>query len=269
VFPHYRILQKVILDRDPQFTAIFTKELCQLLGVKQNISMAYHPQMDGQSECMNQSLEQYLRLYCRTQQEQWAWWLPVVQYTQNSWPLSTTKKSPFELLMGYMPQAHQPMRTSTLPTVQEWLEHIKEARKAAQETICKTQDTLVIGSGKFMPFKEGDKVWLEGTNLKLPYETPKLSPRWYRPFRVAAKILDMAYQLDLPEGWKIHSTFHASLLTPYKEMEAHRPNFIEPPLEIIEGEQEWEVEKILRDQLYQKSWQYLVWWKGYSLAHDS
>jgi hypothetical protein len=139
----------------------------------------------------------------------------------------------------------------------------------AQEVICKTQDNLVIGSSKFMPFKEGDKVWLEGTNLKLPYETPKLSPRQYRPFRVATKILDMAYQLELPEGWKIHSTFHASLLMPYKETEAHRPNFIEPLLELIEGKQEWEVEKVLGDWLYRKSQQYLVWWKGYSLAHDS
>jgi hypothetical protein len=75
--------------------------------------------------------------------------------------------------------------------------------------------------------------------------------------------------LELPEGWKIHSTFHASLLTPYKETEAHGQNFIEPPPELVEGEQEWEVEKILGDQLYQKSWQYLVQWKGYSLAHDS
>jgi Chromo (CHRromatin Organisation MOdifier) domain len=171
--------------------------------------------------------------------------------------------------MGYMPQAHQPARNSSLPMIQEQLEKIKEARKAAQEAIHKTQDNLVIGSSKFMPFKEGDKVWLEGTNLKLPYETPKLSPRQYGPFRVAAKILDIAYQLELLEGWKIHLTFHASLLTPYKEMEAHGPNFIEPPLEIVEGEQEWEVEKVLRDRLYQKSQQYLVQWKGYSLAHDS
>jgi hypothetical protein len=142
--------------------------------------------------------------------------------------------------------------------VQEWLERIKEARKVAQEVIHKMQDNLVIGSGKFVPFKEGDKVWLEGTNLKLPYEMPKLSPRQYGPFRVAAKISDMAYQLELLEGWKIHSMFHALLLTLYKETEAHGPNFIEPPPEIIEGEQEWEVKKVLGDQLYQKLQQYLV-----------
>jgi hypothetical protein len=119
VFLHYGVPQKVISDRDPHFTAMFTKELCQMLGIKQNISMAYHPQTDGQSEHTNQSLEQYLRLYCRTQQEQWAQWMPVTQYTWNSWPSSTTKKTPFELLIRYTPQAHQLTRTSSLPTVQE------------------------------------------------------------------------------------------------------------------------------------------------------
>jgi hypothetical protein len=56
---------------------------------------------------------------------------------------------------------------------------------------------------------------------------------------------------------------------PYKEVEACTPNFIEPPPEVIEGEQEWEVEKVLEDQLYQKLWQYLVWWKGYSPVYNS
>jgi hypothetical protein len=97
----------------------FTKELYQILGIRQNISMAYHPQTDGQSERTNQLLEQYLRLYCGMQQEEWAQWLAVTQYTRNSWPLSTMKKMAFELLIGYMPQTHQPTRESALPTVQE------------------------------------------------------------------------------------------------------------------------------------------------------
>jgi Integrase zinc binding domain len=60
VFPHYGIPAKVISDHDPRFTAHFAKELCGMLGIKQNISTAYHPQTDRQSERMNQSLEQYL-----------------------------------------------------------------------------------------------------------------------------------------------------------------------------------------------------------------
>src|SRR5579863_8327058 len=61
-----------------------------------------------------------------------------------------------------------------------------------------------------------------------------------------------------------------SLLTPYKEMEYHRANFLEPPPIEIEGEElKWEVEKILGDRTYRKKKQYLVRWKDYSPAYDS
>jgi len=103
IIPHYSIPQKIISDRDTQFTSNFSKELSWILGIKQNISTAYHLQTDGQSEHMIQSLEQYLWLFCAQDQKQWSQWLPLTQYTKNSWPSSTTKKSPFELLMGYVP----------------------------------------------------------------------------------------------------------------------------------------------------------------------
>jgi hypothetical protein len=97
----------------------------------------------------------------------------------------------------------------------------------------------------------------------------KLAPRRYRPFKVAARISDVAYRLDLPEMWKIYNVFHALLLTPYKETEEHSPNFLEPPSELVEGELEWEVEQVLRDRTYQRKKQFLIRWKGYVLAHDS
>jgi hypothetical protein len=106
VFPHYRIPLKVISDRDPRFDSAFTTDLCKLLGIRQNISTAYHPQTDSQSERTNQSLETYLRLYCDTQQHEWAKLLPMVQYVRNSWPSSTTKQIPFNTLVGYTPLAH-------------------------------------------------------------------------------------------------------------------------------------------------------------------
>jgi len=84
VFPHYGIPLKVISDRDPCLDSTFTMHLCHLLGIKQNISTAYHPQTDGQSKRMNQSLDTYLRLYCDSQQHEWSKLLPLAQYVRNS-----------------------------------------------------------------------------------------------------------------------------------------------------------------------------------------
>jgi hypothetical protein len=80
----------------------------------------------------------------------------------------------------------------------------------------------------------------------------------------------VAYKLSLPSHWKIHNVFHASLLTPYRETQQHGPNFLEPPPDVIEGEPEWEVERILRERTYGcwKKKQYLMRWKGYLPSHD-
>jgi hypothetical protein len=77
------------------------------------------------------------------------------------------------------------------------------------------------------------------------------------------------FKLNLPSQWKIHDVFHAKLLHPYKETEEYGVNFQEPPPDLIEGEEEWEVDQI-RDERVQKGIkQYLIHWKGYSDAHDS
>jgi Integrase zinc binding domain/Chromo (CHRromatin Organisation MOdifier) domain len=269
IFPHYRLPLKVISDRDPRFTANFTKELCETIGIKQNISSAYHPQTDGQSERTNQSLEQYLRAFCGSKQDQWAHWLPIAQYTKNSWPHATTKKMPYDLILGYTPTAHQPTRQTDIPDLNKRIKDTQLARKEAQEAMSKAQERLIKGT-KFKGYEVGQKVWLEGTNIKRPYDSPKLSPKRYGPFEVVAKISHMAYRLRLPETWQIHDMFHTGLLTPFTETEEHGQNFIEPPPEVIEGEEEWEVEQILGKRTYGRGrkTQYLIRWKGYSPAHD-
>ena len=165
VIPHYGIPRKVISDRDVRFTSKFTTELCRLLDIHQNISTAYHPQTDGASERTNQTLEQYLRIFCGTQQDNWHEWLPLAQYTKNSWPSATTKKTPFDLIIGYTPQIHQPTRKTNVPSLEQRLSSIQEARSAAQEAQRKAQDSWITDKPRFAPFSIGTKVWLEGTNL--------------------------------------------------------------------------------------------------------
>jgi hypothetical protein len=73
----------------------------------------------------------------------------------------------------------------------------------------------------------------------------KLVPRRHGPFEITDIISDVVYKLKLPPSWKIHDVFHALLLSPYHEMAIHRPNYHDPSPDVINGEPEWEVEKII------------------------
>jgi hypothetical protein len=148
-----------------------------------------------------------------------------------------TKKTPYELILGYTPRIHQPKQIVTLPGLANCMEQLKVYHNEAQEVMKKAQECLVKESN-FKPFQVNDRVWLKGTNLNLPYLTKKLAPRQFGPFKVVAKISNIAYRLELPQKWKIHNSFHASLLTPYKEMEKHGPNFLDLPPDIINSEPE-------------------------------
>ena len=98
---------------------------------------------------------------------------------------------------------------------------------------------------KFHLWKSGDKVWLEGKNLKLCYPSKKLASRKEGPFEITQVISPMVYKLQLPPTWKIHNVFHASLLLFYRETLEHGLNFSNPPPDLIGGEKEYEIDKIL------------------------
>jgi hypothetical protein len=94
-------------------------------------------------------------------------------------------------------------------------------------------------------YKEGDLVWLEGKNLCINQPTAKLAPRRHRPFKIIQVMLAVNYCLELPTQWSIHPVFHIDLLTPYKETIMYGPNFTRPTPELVDGEEEYSIEKIL------------------------
>ncbi len=120
-------------------------------------------------------------------------------------------------------------------------------------------------------YKLGQQVWLDMTHLKLPHQKAKLTPRRLGPFKITKEISPVAYQLALPANWRIHDMFHTSLLNPYHETNAHGPNFTRPPPDLIEGEEEFEVERIVSHRTFGRSkhLQYLIKWKGYPESDNS
>jgi hypothetical protein len=108
----------------------------------------------------------------------------------------------------------------------------------------------------------GAQVWLEGKNLKLPYQSTKLAPKQYRPFKIIKEVSPMAYQLSLPMTWGIHDVFYTSLLSSYHETTQHGPNFSQLPPDLIEGEAKYEVKAIWNHRNFRHSHalQYLIKW---------
>ena len=114
-------------------------------------------------------------------------------------------------------------------------------------------------------YQVGDQVWLEGRHLRTHQPTTKLAPKRHGPFKVVQVMSLVNYRLQLPTQWSIHDVFHTDLLTPYRETHTHGPNYLRPPPELVEGVEEFEVEKVLdsRRRGRGRKLQYLVKWAGY------
>ena len=174
-----------IHDRDTQFMSSFAIKMCQALGIKQNASTAFHPRTDGQSEQTNQKLEQFLRFYANAKQDNWAQFLPLAEFAFNSWCNESTKKSPFELLMGCNPKAEWTIVSSPVPQVTHRLEQIQEARDQARLAMRKAQLGWIKDSRpKQHVYQVGDQVWLDGRNIKTYHPTAKLAAKRHGPFPV-------------------------------------------------------------------------------------
>ena len=123
-------------------------------------------------------------------------------------------------------------------------------------------------TSKYTPWKVGEKVWLETTNLHMN-RPKKLQMRRAGSFEVEEVISRTTFHLRIPSQWKIHPVFHASLLTSSKETSEHGPNFLQPPLDLIDGEEEYKVEAILGHRGRPGRCTFLIRWKGYSAAEDT
>jgi len=135
--------ESVISDRGPQFAAELTKELNRMLGIETKLSTVFHPQTDGQTEWMNQELEQYLRLFVEYRQKDWPEWLASAEFTVNNKTHTATKVSPFmanyrrEMRMG-----GDIRRKGKVESAMEFVQRMKKVHEEAEAALKKTQEEM-------------------------------------------------------------------------------------------------------------------------------
>ena len=169
----------IISDRGPQFAAQVIQELWRKLGIKQKLSTAFHPQTDGESEWVNQEIEQYLRICGNFQQNDWASLLPLIEFAHNARPHRSTQKSPFEVWYGFNPTFKPPLLLQTrLQSVDECVQYLEQICKEVTAALYLAAKEMK-GGGPKKPshiFHKDDLVLLEATNLQTTHPKVKLAP---------------------------------------------------------------------------------------------
>jgi hypothetical protein len=257
----------MLSDWGPQFAAKAFRAMLSRLGVNSVLSMAYHPQTDGTTECVNQEIEAYLAIYCHSHPETWKKSLATMEFTHNNRRHADQPKTPFEIIQGELPKA-LPLtykNTKFLSIDDKIKQMMTDRDKALAAHELAWARMTERRRNTFTPFTVGQKVWLDTRNIKTNYHK-KMTPKREGPFKVEEVLGPVTYRLKLPTTWKIYNVFHAVLLKPYIKTEVHRENFSRPIPDIFDGEEVYNVETILKHRKRGQSYQYLIKWEGYPIS---
>ena len=273
-FPRY-----LVSDRGSDWTSHFWKSFCELTGINQKLTTAYHPQSNA-SERANQELYKYLRVFTCYAQDDWMKLLPMAQLALNTRPNSVIGgMSPFFLRNGY--DIHPLMEpTSNLEkglrhpgrlSANEYVKRLKDAQDFAQAAMASAQQRSenYANQHRRQPerFQVGDKVWLDLRHIRTPQLSKKLA--WqHAKYEVTAVPDALTVELNTPG--KIHNRFHVELIKragddPYPS-QIRDDNQNPPLIDDLEGP-EYEVESILRARTIRRGRghfrQALVKWVGW------
>ncbi|KAD4385555.1 hypothetical protein E3N88_25724 [Mikania micrantha] len=224
----------IISDRDTRFTSRFWRNFQEELGTKLLLSTAYHPQTDGQSERTIQTLEDMLRACIIDFGGSWDDYLPLAEFSYNNSYHSSIRMPPYEMIYGR--KCRTPVCWGEVG--QRELAH-KNVVKATNEWIDQICAHLKVAQDR-------QKSYADKRRRPIEFQRGKLNPRFIGPFKIIARVVEVALRLDLPEELSgIHNTFHVSYLrkcladesayVPLEDREIDdKLNYVERPVAILD-----------------------------------
>jgi hypothetical protein len=192
--------------------------------MQQNMSSAYHPESDAQTERSNRTIEEVLRNFCpssTTSDEL----LPFVEFSMNNSKNASTGETPFMLNTGKHPRnptssqlPPRPPGSHVLPSIEEAFKNRDDVLLRVRKLLLSAQDrqkTYADKGRRSHNFEPGQYVLLSSKNFRFEGKGKrKLYPKFVGPFQIDRMCGPNAVMLSLPPDWTIHNVFHVSLLRP-------------------------------------------------------
>jgi len=242
-----------------------------------HFTSGYHPEGNGQTEHMNQTLEQYLHVYCNYQQDNWSELLPLVEFAYNNAPSATTGVSPFFANKGYhLNITVHPKHNIAFSRACDFaidLDELQSTLKAeismAQQCYQKSADAQ---RSPAPDFKVGDKVFVKAQFFRTTRPSKKLSKKYLEPYKIIAQPSTLSFTLYLPKSMRsVHPVFHVSMLEPATSNTFSERIQLAPTLVIIDREHKYEISQMV-DSKIDRQWAckllYKVIWLGYEDTGD-
>src|SRR5260221_7862570 len=239
-----------------------------------HFTSGYHLEGDGQTEHLDQVLEQYLRAYMNYQQDDWSSLLPLAEFTYNNATNETTGVSPFFTNKGYHPSfMTEPNEQVSSPEAQRFISDLDDLHTELKRSITRAQECYQKYTDKHHSpaplLKIGDRVYVKAKYFRTTRPSKKLSEKNLGPYEVIAIPGSHSFTLRLPQHFRsIHPIFHISQLEPVElDPFPQRTQPPPPPVE-IPGDIEYHISKNLYSKLdrhFQGNslLRYLVHWSGY------
>jgi hypothetical protein len=213
--------KSIVSDRDSKFVSKFWESLHCALGTKLSLSVAFHPQTDGQSERTIQTLENMLRACVLSWKGRWEDHLALAEFTFNNTYQASIKMAPYEALYGrwcISPLCWETLGERSL-VGPDWVQQTSEKVRQIRQNILAAQShqkSYADVRRRDMEFALGDQVLLRVSPTRGVIRfgvSRKLSPRYIGPFSILSRIGSLAYRLQLPESMAgVHPIFHVSML---------------------------------------------------------